>query len=266
MSDSFALKDRYQMEDLLAIMTKLRSEEGCPWDREQTHESIRNNLIEETYEVVEAIDNKDPVSMEEELGDLLMQVVFHAKMEEEVGGFTFDDVVNGVCQKLIVRHPHIFGDVVVHNSDEVLDNWDEIKRQQKGQSTYTETLKSVPKVFPALMRSAKVQKRAAKSGFDYPDVQWAFQDLLSEVEELKEAIAQNNADGCFEELGDLLFSAVNVARFLHVDPEDSLNVSCNKFIDRFEAVERLAIERNVDMKHSSIDNLNCLWNEAKKQQ
>lgn len=200
MPDRFTLKDHYKMEDLLAIMKVLRSEDGCPWDREQTHASLRNNFVEETYEVLEAIDNQDSALLREELGDVLLQVAHHAAIEEEEGHFNFDDVADGICQKLIVRHPHIFGDVVVKDSGEVLDNWDEIKRQQKGQSTYTETLKSVPKVFPALMRSAKVQKRAAKSGFDYPDAQWAMQDLLSEVEELKEAMAAGDPDACFEEL------------------------------------------------------------------
>lgn len=175
LSVDFAFKETYSIEDLLAIMRILRGENGCPWDREQTHQSIRNNFIEETYEAVEAIDNSDPVLLEEELGDVLLQVVYHAEMEREAGRFSFEDVADGICQKLIQRHPHIFGDVVAGTTDEVLDNWDEIKKKTKGQTTYTDTLKSVPKVFPSLMRAAKVQKRAAKSGFAYPDGNWAME-------------------------------------------------------------------------------------------
>ena len=266
MSIPFETKSNYRMDDLLQIMRILRGEGGCPWDREQTHVSIRSNLIEEAYEVVEAIDSDSAEMLKEELGDLLLQVVFHSQMSQEEGSFTFDGVTDGICKKLIERHPHIFGDVLAKTSDEVLDNWDEIKKKQKGQTTATETLKSVPKVFPALMRSAKVQKRAAKTGFDYPDVQMAMNDLKSELQELVWAIDQKDAAGCEEELGDLLFAAVNVSRFLHLDAEESLSKSCDKFIDRFEEVEQLAERRCVDMKRADLEELNELWKEAKKLQ
>ncbi len=263
MGINFTFKEKYDIQDLISIMDTLRGEQGCPWDREQTHGSIRKNLIEETYEVAEAIDNGDAALLCEELGDLLLQVVFHAQMEKEQGSFDFDDVCNGICQKLIERHPHIFADVIANTPAEVLSNWEDIKKRQKGQTTATETLRSVPKVLPALMRAGKVQSRAAKTGFDYPDVQWAFSDLCSEVEELREALAAGDKPSQQEELGDLLFSAVNVARFLGADPEETLSESCEKFISRFEKVEAMASAQGVDIKKCSIDQLNSLWQEAK---
>ena len=265
MANQFAKQDRYEMQDLLEIMALLRGEGGCPWDQKQTHESIRNNFLEETYEVLEAIDAGDPAMMREELGDVLLQVVFHAQMEQEAGRFDFADVCNDICQKLIVRHPHIFGDVQADTSEEVLANWDRIKMQTKGQKAASETLESVPKILPALMRSSKVQSRAGKAGFDYPDLTWAFQDLQSEVEELRQGIANQDRENCEEELGDLLFAAVNVSRFLKLDAEESLSKACDKFIRRFTQVERMAQQRGVDMKSASIQELDGLWKEAKKQ-
>lgn len=184
----FKAKEKYSVSDLISIMALLRGEGGCPWDREQDHLTIRKNLIEEAYEVVEAIDAGDPEMLREELGDLLLQVVFHSRISEEEGDFSIEEVADGICRKLIHRHPHIFSDVVVKDSGEVLENWDAIKKQEKGQKTASDTLHSVPKVLPALMRSQKVQKRAAKTGFDYPDALSALADLESEVAELREAL------------------------------------------------------------------------------
>ena len=259
----FQIKESYKVSDLVQIMKLLRSENGCPWDREQTHQTIRRDLIEEAYEVAEAIDADSPSMLREELGDLLLQIVFHSEMSSEDNQFDFDDVADGICKKLILRHPHVFGDVVANDSEQVLKNWDEIKKQEKGQQTAADTLKSVPKVFPALIRSQKVQKRAAKTGFDYPDAQMAFDDLKSEIAELQDAMNRNNAADCFEELGDVLFSAVNVARLLKLDSEDSLAASCDKFIKRFESVEQLAAEKGMDMSRESLERLNELWREAK---
>lgn len=261
----FTQKDQYTVEDLRLIMELLRSEQGCPWDREQTHQSIRNNFIEEVYEACEAIDLGDAEMLREELGDVLLQVVFHSQMSREQGGFGLDDVADRICKKLILRHPHIFGDIKVTSSEQVLSNWDEIKKREKGHDTITATMKAVPKVFPALLRSAKVQKRAAKSGFDYPDVFMALEDLESELRELRAAIDQKDQRNIQEELGDLIFSCVNVARFVKVDPEEALAESCEKFIDRFEAVEQLAACDHIDMRTQSIDQLNELWHKAKKQ-
>ena len=260
----FQRKPQYKVQDLVEIMRLLRSEGGCPWDREQTHASIRKNLIEEAYEVAEAVDRDDNAMMCEELGDLLLQVVFHSRIAEEAGAFDLDGVADGICKKLILRHPHIFADVTVENSEQVLDNWDEIKKKEKGQTTATETLRSVPMVLPALMRSQKVQKRAGKTGFDYPNVEMALDDLEKEIVELKDALAHRDRDGQIEEVGDLLFSAVNVSRLLKIDAEESLTRSCDKFVERFEQVERLADERQMDLKQSSIERLMDLWSEAKR--
>lgn len=265
MSDEFTIKESYQMDDLVKLVRRLRSENGCPWDREQDHHSIRKNFLEETYEVLEAIDTEDADLLKEELGDVLLQVVFHAQMETETGGFDFDSVCDGICKKLVQRHPHVFGNTQVSGTGEVLTNWDKIKEKSKGQTTYTETLRSVPAVLPALMRSEKVQHRAAKSGFDYPETGDAFQDLLSEVKELQEAIAEKDQSHMEEEMGDLLFAAVNVSRFLHIDPEQSLSKACEKFISRFERVEHFSQERGISMKDQPLAELDKLWKEAKEQ-
>lgn len=259
----FTQKNRYTIDDLLNIMRILRSPEGCPWDREQDHKSIRNCLIEETYEAVEAIDNDDPELLKEELGDVLLQVLFHAQLESEENRFDFSDVVNGIAQKMVIRHPHVFGNAVVADSDEVLVNWDAIKKETKQQTTQTEVLRSVSKALPALIRSQKVQHKAAKVGFDWPDISGALDKVTEETVELKEAIASGDPEHCSDELGDLLFSVVNVSRFLKVEPEQALSKSCEKFISRFESVERLAKERGINMETSSLEMLDSLWNEAK---
>lgn len=258
------VKERYGIEDLLSIMKVLRSEGGCPWDREQTSESIRNNFIEEAYEAVEAIDLKDDVSFCEELGDVLLQVVFHSRIKEEEDRFAFGDVCDGICRRLILRHPHIFGDVKADTSEQVLKNWEEIKVKEKGQETVTQTLHAVPKTFPALMRAEKVQKRAAKSGFDFTEVQQTLSCLKREIEELEEELQNSSSDGLEQELGDVLFSAVNVARFIGVDSENALSASTEKFISRFEQVEKLAEQKKINMKESSLEQLDVLWEEAKQ--
>ena len=206
----FKQKEKYDINDLIEIMRSLRAPGGCPWDAEQTHESIRKNLIEETYEVVEAIDKKDSGMLLEELGDLLMQVVFHAQMEDEKGVFNFDDVADGVCKKLIERHPHVFGEVEVSGVDDVLDNWDAIKRRKKGQKKGSEPMLSVPRELPALMRAAKIQQKASAVGFDWPDVSGAYDKIIEETQELRKAVESGVQDDVIEELGDLLFSVVNV--------------------------------------------------------
>ena len=259
----FQRKDHYNIDDLLEIMKILRSPEGCPWDREQTHESIRQNFIEETYEAIEAIDTKDTELLKEELGDVLMQVVFHALMEEEAGKFDFSDVADGVCHKLIIRPPHVFGNVVAADSDQVLKNWDAIKMETKAQKTQSEVMDSVSKALPALMRSQKVQKKAAKAGFDWEDISGALDKVSEETEELKQAIDNSSQEHCLEELGDLLFSVVNVSRFLDLDSEYALTVACDKFIDRFKSVEFLASQRGINMKEASLRQLDALWEEVK---
>lgn len=259
----FQQKDHYEIQDLLDIMKILRSPEGCPWDREQTHHSIRSNFIEETYEAIEAIDTEDRVLLQEELGDVLLQVIFHAQMEEETQSFTFADVVDGICKKLIIRHPHIFSDVTAHTSDEVLKNWDAIKMRTKSQRTQGQAMDSVSKALPSLMRSSKIQQKAAKVGFDWPDVKGAMEKIAEEMEELREAIEENDVQHQEEELGDVLFSVVNVARFLKIDSEHALSKACDKFVQRFSKVEQMANEKGLDMKEASLEELDALWEKAK---
>lgn len=264
MQTDFEFKQKYTVEDLVAIMRVLRSENGCPWDKEQTHESIRKNFIEETYEAVEAIDRKDSHLLCEELGDVLMQVVFHAQIEAEKQVFDFSDVADGVCKKLIERHPHVFGDVHVDTADEVLVNWDAIKSASKQRNTVTDKMLAVPRQLPALMRAEKVQGRASKVGFDWDSVDGAFVKLAEESAELQAAASEADKPHIEEELGDLLFSAVNVARFLKVDPEEALTRATDKFQNRFSVVETLAAERGIDIQSASLETLDRLWDEAKE--
>lgn len=259
----FEFKDSYDVRDLVKIMKILRAPGGCPWDAEQTHESIKKNLIEETYEVIEAINKNDKELLCEELGDLLMQVVFHAQMENESGEFDFDAVSDGVCKKLIERHPHVFGEVSISGVDDVLTNWDAIKRKSKGQKSTTESMLSVPRELPALMRATKLQKKAADVGFDWDDVSGALDKLEEEISELRQAIDNKDSANISEELGDVLFSAVNVSRFVKTDAEEALTASSDKFLSRFTEVEKLAKERGIDMKSVGIDELDKLWDEAK---
>ena len=260
---NFKEKSAYDFNDLVEIVKILRSPEGCPWDREQTHKSIRSNFIEETYEAVEAIDTDDLELLKEELGDVLLQVALHSEMESEQGNFTINDVCDGVCKKLIIRHPHVFGDVNADTTDQVLKNWDAIKMQTKSQQTQTQAMESVSKSLPSLMRSEKVQKKAAKVGFDWENVDGALDKLIEECTELKNAIASGDKDNQREELGDVLFSAVNVARFIGVDSEHALYDACDKFINRFAEVEKLAIQRGIDIKTTSLSVLDSLWDEVK---
>lgn len=260
----FQFKDKYDVFDLVKIMQLLRAPGGCPWDAEQTHLSIKKNLIEETYEVIEALNKDDKALMCEELGDLLMQVVFHSLMEQENGVFTFDDVADGVCKKLIERHPHVFGETAVSGVDDVLTNWDAIKRKSKGQKTTTESMLSVPRELPALMRATKLQKKAADVGFDWDDVSGALDKVSEETNELREAISKGDGENIAEELGDLLFSAVNVSRFVKTDAEEALTAASDKFLERFTGVEALAAERGIDMSTAGIEVLDGLWEEVKK--
>jgi tetrapyrrole methylase family protein/MazG family protein len=259
----FINKDNYSFDDLIEIMKYLRAPDGCPWDRVQTHESIRSNFIEETYEVIEAIDNKDSELLKEELGDVLLQVVFHSEMSAEENEFDINDVINGVCKKLVERHPHVFGDVKADNSEEALKSWDNVKMAKKSQKKQSEAMDSVSKALPSLMRAEKIQKKAAKVGFDWEDVNGALGKVCEETDELKEAVTSGNTDLQAEELGDLLFSVVNVSRFIKVDSEKALYDACDKFTDRFKKLEILAEERDIDIKTASLSQLDSLWEEVK---
>lgn len=250
----------YEYGDLLNILKILRSPGGCPWDREQTHESIRKNLIEETYEVVEAIDNADMRLMREELGDLLMQIVFHATLAEESGAFAMSDVVNEVSEKLVRRHPHIFGDIKVENSGDVLQNWDKIKAKEKSRVSSADKMNAVPPSLPALMRAEKISARAAKDGFDFPTTESAAEKIYEEMREIAEA---KNEKEVFEETGDLLFSVVHYARKLGVDPEEALNFASNKFISRYAYMEAKMSESGKTINDCDFDTKEKYWKIAK---
>lgn len=265
----FNFKESYSIEDLLNIIKILRSKNGCPWDMVQTHESIRKNFIEETYEICEAIDNADSDLLKEELGDVLLQIILHSQMEEEKFVFTFADVVNDICQKLIVRHPHVFNDVKVNSVENVLSNWAKIKEQTKGQTTATETLTSVPKQLPALMRSDKVQGRAKKAspmGFACIDEDDILSAVKGEIVELEKAIENSDKDNIAEEIGDILFATVNVARFFDMDAEELLTRSTDKFIDRFTKTETLASADGINLKNADKQTAADLWKRVKERE
>lgn len=263
MSVDFEIKDNYDINDFLRLVTVLRSPGGCPWDRKQTHESIKKNFIEETYEAVEAINKADSEGLKEELGDVLLQVAMHSEMESKKGSFDFNDVVNDICKKLVVRHPHVFGDAAAQSSDEALQNWDQVKLKTKGMKKQGEAMIKVPREFPALMRAQKVQEKAAKAGFDWDDINGAVDKLHEEIDELETALAAGVGKDIEEEFGDVLFSCVNVSRFIGADSEEALTASTDKFIKRYLLVEKLAADEGLDMKTASIEELDKLWNKAK---
>lgn len=259
----FVFKEKYDVNDVLNILRILRSENGCPWDKVQTHKSIRDNFIEETYEAIDAIDKEDFDLLREELGDVLMQVVFHSQISEDEGKFNFDDVCDELVHKLIDRHPHVFDNVVANDANEALNSWDNAKMQLKNQKSFSESVDDVPKSLPSLVRSQKVQKRAAKSGFDFKNVNQTLDKIIEEVNEIKDSIANNDKDNQYEEIGDLLFSVVNTARFLGVNSEHALYDATDKFANRFREVEKLSKERNIDLKTGDESLINSLWEEVK---
>jgi tetrapyrrole methylase family protein/MazG family protein len=261
---NFENKDRYGVDDLRKLVTVLRGPGGCPWDAEQTHESIRRNFLEEAYEAAEAIDEKDPNHLCEELGDVLMHVMFHSDIEADAGRFNLDDVADMSVKKLISRHPHVFGDVAVSGSDEVLQNWDVLKRIEKNHETVSDSLEAVARSLPGLWRAEKIQKKAAKVGFDWPDAVGAMDKLREELDELIDAVKTGGSSGnTKEELGDLLFSAVNVGRFLDLDPEAALHAACDKFAARFRHLEAAALKSGRKLEEMTLSEMDELYNEAK---
>lgn len=228
----FQFKSNYNIDDLLKIVCILRSDIGCPWDKKQSHKSLRQNFIEETYEVIEAIDNNDTDLLLEELGDVLLQVVFHAQLESEVNNFNFDDVADGICKKLIVRHPHVFSDTKVKNTDEVLDNWEKIKAQTKNQNSQLDAINSIAKTLPALMRTFKVLKKASKINPDLKSSSNAINNLIEKSTKLTDSSIMGNDNYYYSIIGELLISVVQLAMCLNVDPELALTDSCNAFINK----------------------------------
>ena len=260
--DYLLSREHYSIDDLNMIVDILRSPGGCPWDREQTHKSIRQGFIEETYEVIEAIDRDDAVLMCEELGDVLLQVSFHADIERVNGRFTFDDVTDGICRKLIHRHPHVFGSACAENGEQVLERWNQIKNEEKQRTTVTSRLRSVPPSLPALMRASKVGKRAAC--FDFPDALSAFEKIREEMNEVSELLGTDDADRLCEEIGDLLFSVANFARKSGIDAEEALNRATEKFVNRFERMEETAAKEGKCVESMSENELNYIWEQQKE--
>ena len=251
---------------LAEVMARLRGPDGCPWDREQTPETLRKYVIEEAYEVVEAIDARSPAKLSEELGDLLLQVVFHAQLASETGVFTLSDVTQSITEKLIRRHPHVFGAVTVSGSDEVLTNWEQIKRAEPGYEDRVSILDGIPAGLPALMRAAEVSKRVVKVGFDWPSISEVLDKVEEEIAELRAEIAAGQTDRAGDELGDLLFTLVNVARQLKIDPEDALRRMTTRFAARFRFIERFAAETNRAVSDLTLAEMEAVWQQAKREE
>lgn len=257
------MKEKYDFNDLLQVMERLRAENGCPWDREQTHESLKIYLIEETYEVLEALDAGDMKKFCNELGDLLLQIVFHAQIAKENGVFDMDDVTTEICQKLISRHTHIFGDAKADTAEQVIENWEAIKKKEKQIKSQTGVLKDVPSNLPALMRSYKVQQKAAQVGFDWDDIEDVFGKVDEEIQELRDVYKSKNVERITDELGDALFALVNLSRFLKIQPELALTGTVGKFIRRFEYIEQQSAKEGKKLEDMSLAEMDVLWNEAK---
>ncbi|WP_255993697.1 nucleoside triphosphate pyrophosphohydrolase [Clostridium perfringens] len=257
------LGNKKDFQDLLDIIETLRNPGGCPWDREQTHESLKSALLEECYEVIDAIENEDEDALIEELGDVLLQVVFHASIGKEDGYFDIMDVIGGISNKMINRHPHVFGNEEANTSEQVLVNWDEIKKEEKGIKTLTEEMQNIAKSLPATTRAYKVQKKAKKVGFDWDDINCAMDKVKEELNEIKEVYNCEDKSIIEGEVGDLLFACINVARFLEVDGELALDKTIKKFIKRFSYIENEAIKNNKNLKDMTLEEMDKLWEEAK---
>lgn len=255
----FLCKESYDLRDFVALVSYLRSPNGCPWDQVQTHESIRRNFLEETYEACEAIDAGDLVHMREELGDVLMQVLFHTDIEREAGHFDIDDVADAACKKLVYRHPHVF-----RRDEPDAPDWDTMKQRERAQTTTAEAMDSVARSLPALWRCDKIQSKAAKTGFEWPDVHAALDKVDEEARELRAAVATGNTEAIGDELGDLLFAAVKVARFAGIDPEQAAHAACEKFIRRFAAMETVAANDGTALEQCTLEQMLTRWQQAKQ--
>ncbi len=253
-----------QIERLLDIMRRLRSEDGCPWDREQTLETLRPYAVEEVYEVIDAIDREDVEDHCEELGDLLLQVVFQAQLRDEAGEFSFDDVAKSISDKMVRRHPHVFGDTQVENSDEVLKNWNEIKEGEKAHKAAPRSLlDKVPHQLPALLKAQELQKKAAKVGFDWPSLAPVMDKFKEELGEWEDELEAGDLKRSAEEFGDMLFVLANIGRHLKLDSEQCLQDACAKFRRRFSGMEEILRDQQDEMQGKSLDELDSLWDEVK---
>jgi tetrapyrrole methylase family protein/MazG family protein len=250
-------------DDLVRVIERLRAPGGCPWDREQTHDSIKRNLLEESFEIIEAIEKDDPAKLEEELGDLMMQPLMHATMAKEDGYFTIDDVIAAITYKLIRRHPHVFGDVDAKDSETVLRNWEAIKKTEKAHEDRTSALDGVPVTMPALMRAMDISRKAVKVGFEWPDALAVLDKVQEEIEELRVELRAGDHARAKEEIGDLLFALVNLARWLKIDPEESLRQMVDRFSARFRSMEGMAESDNRSLKSLTLEQWDAYWERAK---
>ena len=254
-----------EFERLKQIVEKLRSPQGCPWDKEQTLYSMKTDMIEEAFELLDALDNKDIDNIKEELGDLLLHVVMHSQIAQEENLFSITDVITNLNEKLIRRHPHVFSGVDLKNTDEVLKKWDEIKAKEKtGKPTYQSVLDSIPSNIPSIIKAEKIQKKAAKFGFDWTDIKDVLNKLDEEISELKEAVSSGNKEKVCNELGDVIFAAVNVARHMGVDADESLRNTNKKFRNRFFHIEKTLEAKGKKLKDTTLDEMEAIWQEAKK--
>ena len=251
---------------LIELMARLRGPDGCPWDRKQTPDSLKPFLTEECYEVVDAIDEGDPSKIKEELGDLLFQIVFHARIAEEQGLFTIRDVADAIHEKMVRRHPHVFGDQQLSTDREVLANWEEIKKRERGGDDRRSLLEGVPRALPSLLRAHQLQERAARVGFDWSHLHEALPKLDEEIAEFKDSLATEDAGKIEEELGDVFFMLVNISRFLGVDPEQALRKTISKFIHRFRYIEEQASNADRKLTDMTLDEMEALWQESKKKE
>ena len=257
----FENKPRYGVYDLKKLMELLRGPGGCPWDSEQTHKSIRRNMLEEAYEAAEAIDDGDMEHLREELGDVLLQVIFHANISEDAGSFGLDDIADATCRKLIRRHPHVFGEERAKDGVESIAFWEDAKRKENRQGSVSETMRSVAHSLPALWRAEKIQKKAAKAGFDWPSYEGALNALRAELYELEDAVTFGG--DIAGELGDILFSAVNTARFFNIDPEEALGAASDKFVSRFSRIESTVLEQGRRLEDMSLDEMEIIYQQVK---
>ncbi|MBQ3195801.1 MAG: nucleoside triphosphate pyrophosphohydrolase [Clostridia bacterium] len=257
-------KDVFTFDDFRLLVEVLRHEKGCPWDREQTHKSIRKNMIEEAYEAAEAIDIENSELLCEELGDVMLQTLLHSSISNANGGFDIGDVITGICKKLIIRHPHVFGSVTVSSTGEVLSNWESIKQATKGSKTATESIANISSALPALMRAHKIGQKAAKQNFDFSSAEEALEKAEEEIKELREALAEGDAEHIEEEAGDLLLAVVNTARLAGVDSEEALHKANQKFCKRFAVVEKAALSDGCMLKDKSAKEMLELWENAKE--
>jgi len=265
-SEVISMQDKIcdEFAELVKTVAKLRSPEGCPWDREQTHHSLKQYAIEETYEVVEAIDSGDPDKLEDELGDFLLQVLLHAQIASESGQFDISDVCRRIREKLLRRHPHVFADTQVSGVDEVLHNWEQIKSGEPGYDERKSVLDGIPRSLPALMRASKISRKAAKVGFDWPDMHSRLSKIKEEIDELEVAIEHNDEAEVRDEMGDLLFAVVNVARAQDVDPEGALRQTIDKFTYRFSKIEDMAQKTGRSLHDLTLEEMDEVWNQAKQ--